>query len=371
MPESPLPETTLHPFTLNPSGGSASDTRPVAAPTSELTRVCSPLGIRLVSGLVAPYLHVAAQRELQSRWGHGAATLFDDTLDTVQALRTHPALHAALGVWVRNHHLPTAATTALGDLLAALPLDDAQAQTMLDRWASENTADMIRTFPGQVDVTTTAVLASAVAMDDTWRHDTFETRMGFAGRRVEAFEADLSPWSVISTADGSTVRALLRLSSGLKMHFAISTHGPEHAARLLETPEVFDTAIREGQPFVTSREVEQPTEMVAFISPEFTTRTTVDVGAEAGAWGLEKAVATGAPGLGDLPMAGILQEAFIEVTHSGVKAAAVTVMMFAAANMALPTKWHRQTVLTLDEPFAYEIVSPSLSTPLFTGIYAG
>lgn len=360
-----MPHQTYDPFTRTTAA-------PATASRSSRSSVISPLGIRLVSGLVAPYLSVAAQRELQARWGHGANTLFAQTRQIAHALREHPALHAALGAWVRNHRLPADAANALGDLLDALPLDDEAAQAMLDQWAATHTRDMITSFPGQVQKDTTAVLASAVAMEDTWKCRTRESRVRFCEGWGEGFEADLTPWSVSTTADGSTVRATLDLASGLKMHFAISTYGPKHAARLLETPEVFTTPPAAGSPFVTTRAVERPTEMLAFIAPEFTTTSTHDLKDEAHEWGLETMLAQGAPGLGDLPLSSVLQNAFIEVTHVGVKAAAVTAMMFRSGNaMTPPPRPYEQTVVTLDEAFAYTIESPDIETPLFTGIHAG
>lgn len=360
---------TYDPFTGNAPQATATASR---SSRSSRSSVISPLGIRLVSGLVAPYLSVAAQRELQDRWGHGANTLFAQTREITRTLREHPALHAALGAWVRNHHLPADAATALGDLLDALPLDDEAAQAMLDQWAATHTHDMITSFPGQVQKDTTTVLASAVAMEDTWKCRTRESHVRFSESWGKGFEADLTPWSVSTTSDGDTVRAILDLTSGLKMHFAISTRGPEHAALLLETPEVFTTPPMAGSPFVTTRAVERPTEMLAFVAPEFTTTSTHDLKEDAHAWGLETMLAQGAPGLGDLPLSSVLQNAFIEVTHTGVKAAAVTAMMFRSANaMTPPPRPYEQTVVTLDEAFAYIIVAPDIETPLFTGIHAG
>ena len=42
---------------------------PVAQMPDLDSHVCSPAGIRLVSGLVAPYLSPAGQGELAERWG--------------------------------------------------------------------------------------------------------------------------------------------------------------------------------------------------------------------------------------------------------------------------------------------------------------
>lgn len=351
-------------------------TTPDTAPTSSEdapahSEVCSPMGIRLVSGLVAPYLSITGQRELQARWGHGANTLFRDAVETERTLRAHPALHAALGVWVRNHRLPVAAAESLGDLVGLLPLDDTAAQRMLDGWAATNTHDMIETFPAQVQSDTTAVLASAVAVEDTWKAPAQERRVQFNSEYGAGFEAALSPWDLTATTDGSTVRARLRLQSGLMMQFAISTHGPVEAARLLATPEVFTVSVTYGLPFVSVEMVEHPTEMVAFRAPEFTTRTTHDLTVKAPEWGLSTAFKEGAPGLGDLPLSGAVQDAFIEITHTGVRAAAVTAMMCRSANVAVPPRAFQQMVVTLDQPFAYRIISPALETPLFTGIYTG
>lgn len=367
----------VSPFETGPFGGHLdnSPAKPVTPPSlSPESTVVSPLGIRLLSGLVAPYLSVAGQRDLQARWGHGAETLFRDTHATVETLRTHPALHAALGVWVRDHTLPAPAATALGHLLAALPLDDAAAQSLLDGWAVEHTNGMIGAFPGQVEATTTAVLGSAVTMDDTWACPTREISLQFAGSQAwgKGFETGLAPWAITATTDGSTVRATLALSSGLQMNFAISTHGTAHAARLLDTPGVFTATPAAGESFVSSRKVEQPTEMVAFKAPAFTTSTLHDLKTDPEPWGLRALLADGAPGLGDLPLSSIQQRAFIEVTHTGVKAAAVTGMMMRSANaMTPPPRPYEQTVVTFDAPFAYEIVAPRLDTPLFTGTYAG
>lgn len=347
---------------------------PVAQMPDLDSHVCSPAGIRLVSGLVAPYLSPAGQRELAERWGVDAATLFAQSVATARAWKTHTALHAALGVWVRHHVLPAAAATALADLLQALPVEDAAAQALLDAWAAEHTHGMIPSFPAEVDPTTTTVLASAVAVDDTWACQTHRNPLPFRPSPhgwVDGFDAEVETPRVLTTTDESTVRAVLPLSSGLRMAFAISTRGAEAAARLLETPEVFVVTPQPGQPFTTVEKVERPTELVSVRLPEFTTRTRLAIGADPTPWGLTAAIAEGAPGLGDLPVQGMVQDAFIEVSHTGVRAAAVTAMMFAAANMALPRLDYAQTVVTFDGPFAYQITAPGFEVPLFTGIHAG
>lgn len=367
------PFETFNPFAPLAAMSTASAPSAPAAVAAASGQVCSPAGIRLVSGLLAPYLSPAGQAELAERWGVDCATLFAEALATARAWRTHTALHAALGVWVRNHVLPAPAAAALQELLQALPSDDVQAKALLDAWAAEHTNRMIEAFPADVLADTTAVFASAVAMEDTWACRTSNTPVpctASPGWR-DGFEAEVDAPRVLATVDEATVRVVLPLESGLRMAFAISTHGVDEAARLLETPEAFTVTPQPGQPYTSVVKVERPTDLVSVRLPEFTTRTRLDIGADPTPWGLAAAFDEGAPGLGDLPVEGMVQAAFIEVTHTGVRAAAVTALMFGAANAMMPRLDYAQTVVTFDGPFAYQIAAPGFATPLFTGTYGG
>lgn len=336
------------------------------------TQVHSPAGIRLVAGLVAPFLTDAGQAGLASRWGVNAETLHTEALALARTLGEHDALHAALGVWARNHEFPPTATARLGEFLGLLPQDVTRAQVVLDGWANEHTAGMITEFPATVTEATSAVLASAIALDDTWARKADERKMRrFSGTLVPGFEAPVEVALAATNADRSAVRVHMPLTSGLRMSFCATVDGSEKAAWLLaEEPGVFTHALLEGQPFVTARNVTERDALdVAVILPAFTTRSTVDIAAEANRWGLKTAITDGAPGLGDLPISGIVQDAFIEVTHTGVKAAAVTAMMLASANMTHVAYTHRQNVITFGDTFAYEITHPDFPVALFAGTY--
>lgn len=336
------------------------------------SQVHSPAGIRLVAGLVAPFLTAAGQAELASRWGADAETLHAEAVALTGALADHGVLHAALGVWARNHEFPPTATARLGEYLGLLPQDVTRAQVVLDGWANEHTAGMIPQFPATVTEATSAVLASAIALDDTWARKTHELKMRrFSGAWVPGFEAPVEVDWAATNADRSAVRVHIPLTSGLRMTFCAAVEGSEKAAWLLaEEPEVFTHELLEGQPFVTAQEVTEREALdVAVVLPAFTTRSTLDVAAEANRWGLKTALVEGAPGLGDLPIDAIVQDAFIEVTHTGVKAAAVTAMMLAMANFSPVRHSHKQHVITFDGAFAYQITHPDFPVPLFAGTY--
>lgn len=340
--------------------------------TQPTTHVHSPAGIRLVSGLLGPYLTPSGQEELSTFWDTSVDDLFTQAVLAAEDLADLDALHAALGVWVRNHRLPSSAAEQLAAFVQQLPDDNAAAQAALDGWAAEHTAGMIPTFPCTVTDDTRAVLASALAVDDTWERPAADTRVAFQDQRVRGFKADTPRSLVRCTAAGTAVRATLPLTSGLTMSFCIHQDGPAAALeQLLNAPNYFYALPTLSHPMISSRPVYTPTGDVAILVPSFTITSSLDIAADAAAWGLEAALRPGGvPGLGNLEVSEARQDAFIEVSHTGVRAAAVTAMVLArSANMMTPQ--HQQLAVEIDQPFAFALTHPDIEAPLFTGIYAG
>jgi hypothetical protein len=335
------------------------------------THVHSPAGIRLVVGLIAPFLTPMGKREVEMCWSTPVDVLFKESLDLAAEMTTHPTLHAALGVWTRNHTVPAEAAALLNAYLKALPSSTIEAQKVLDAWAEENTFGMIPQFPCEVQEDTHAVLASALAIEDTWERKGREIGLGFNGQRVDGFEALADDTHALSTSERDAVRVTLPLASGLLMNFCIAAD-LNRAQSLLMTPNLFTEAVVDGQDFVTTQKVKRETTDVAALLPVFTTRTSLNLGESAANWGIVEAMRPhGVPGLGDLEVTEAKQDAFIEVTHTGVRAAAVTAMMMTRSAASFAPPQFDQRVVTFDRPFVYEIVLPGHRTPLFLGSYAG
>lgn len=338
----------------------------------EPTFVYSPAGIRLVIGLAAPFLAPGAQREVEERWGAPADVLFKESADLAEAVRSHPALHAALAVWTRDAAVPEEAALRLGRLLQSLPHEVSAAQHVLDRWAAENTHDMIEKFPGEVREQTRLVLASAVAVEDTWSNSATDQHLPFNGRRVQGFRVDADPAHVTVTPDGRSLLVELPLKSGLLMRFCLSRRGVDTALTLIENPEQFTASPAADSPFIEQIRTMVPRDAVAVSLPEFEIRTLLDLAAEPAAWGLDAAFSAtdAAPGLGEnLELGSAAQASYVEVTREGVRAAAVTAIMIERA--AVPVMNHIQRAVTFRDPFAYTLTLPGHPTPLFAGTYSG
>lgn len=357
--------------------------------------VHSPVGIRLVCGLVAPFLSPDGQDAIEARWGASAQDLFSEARTQVYQSGS-AGLHLALGAWIRDtptHQtvLPVEAQTMLAGLLEYLPADVAEANTYLDAWAAEHTDNMIVKFPGEVRENTTGILASAVAVDEAWARPATEQRGPFGDARVAGFGLDLDSVAARATEDGAALFAALTLANGMELRLCSSTDGLEAAAHLLAATmtgpseddqaeddqaedersgveRVFARVAVPGDHLTASQWVTSRRTQTRTWVPTFTLRAQLDVAAEAEQWGLGPAMVEGAPGLG-MPVHGIVQSSFIEVSHTGVRAAAVTAMMFGAAN-AMSARY-AQTLVQFAEPFAFMLVEPGKDTALFAGLYDG
>lgn len=338
-------------------------------PVETTSSVHSLAGVRLVLGLLGPFLTPAGQQEVERVWGAPVEVLFEESVALATQVKNHPALHAALGVWTREHDFPAQAVARLADYLQALPADPEAAQAVLDGWASAHTHGMIPTFPCTVTEATRAVLASALAVDDTWARHAEETLTLFHGERVKGFDISTGDADARTTMDGRAVRVSVGLTSGLVMNFCISEDGVGRATALLGEPEVFTKPVCNGQPFISTRPVRWQTTDVAVLLPEYEIRSNLDLADDAAAWGLVEAMRPfGVPGLGGLEISEARQDAFIEVTHTGVRAAAVTALSLRASGMiSLPE--FSQRVVRFSEPFAFRLELPGMPVPLFAGIY--
>lgn len=349
--------------------------------TSPSSTVVSPAGIRLLCGLLAPHVSEAAAAELETRWGLDATALHEETLRDVQLAAQDPALHLALGAWARDvEQVPALARERLGSLLAVMPEDNAQAQELLDGWASEQTGGLITEFPASIESYVRAALASAIAVDDTWTLPAAEQHGRFGDQRhAQGFQINNPPAQTRASADGRQVFVALSLVSGIELRVCASTEGVEHAEGLLASllpgggdheqrllVDVFERVARPGDLFTTAERCARPSAETVVWLPEFLITADVDVADEAVRWGLESALQSGGtPGLGVLEVSAVKQAAMIEVSKRGVRAAAVTVAMLAGMNLV--THSHERVAMDFSEPFAFQLVAPGSTVALFTG----
>lgn len=336
--------------------------------TDSPNSVVSPLGVRLVSGLVAPFLSPRGQADLEDRWGRTSDELFESSLKAAEEFRGIGAVHMALGAWTRRFQIPPVAVTRLGGVLGDLPHNDTEAQALLNTWTRDHTNDLILSFPAQVEKDTVAVLGSAVAVEDTWNLQVVDQDVFFNQQRRKGFSAQADPASVMADETGRTVRAVLPLRSGATLNLCRSLDGPGVAQAMVCKDDYFVEAVNDSMPTVGRSPVHAPTPLVRVVAPEFTISTRHNLMEQAAQWGLAGLVADGAPGLGGLEVSQAAQEAFIEVTHTGVKAAAVTGMAMMASAM-----WsyddHEQHLVEFDDEFAFALMMPGISTPLFEGVF--
>ena len=339
--------------------------------------IFSPLGVRMAVGLVAPFLSDGGKAEVEKVWGVSPDDLYAEANGVVDRLAAIPALHAAVAVWSRLA-LDSAAQDRLGDLLRHLPESNAEAQDALNRWTSESTLGLIEKAPVQVREDTDTVLASALAMDDEWAQGPYKARrvrfspQGEAPQDLDGFSVPVNannPETTLGTLhEGQTVVLTMPLSDEVSMTFALHEDGPEKALKhLRDGGEV--GPLGTDHPLVSLISAPGWADFLAVI-PEFKTTTQTALLADASRWGLVNASHPdeGAPGMHpDMFVMDAQQTAMIEVSRTGVKAAAVT-MMLAGRSAAVPSS---TPAVVFDKPFAYAITLPGLKAPLFEGIYAG
>lgn len=129
--------------------------------------VSSPLGVWLLLAACVSGARGANRAALEEALGCPADEA-GELLHTFMA-SPPPALKAAIAVWVRASHAQPELAQWVRGLPAAVESGFMPAQQEADAWADRNTLGLIKTFPAELDETTTLVLASALATRVSWR----------------------------------------------------------------------------------------------------------------------------------------------------------------------------------------------------------
>ncbi len=339
--------------------------------------VSSPAGIRLAVGLVAPFLTPAGRAEVRKAWHQDAEDLHAEAIEAALVMGRSQVLHAALAVWTRLP-VPPEAVDRLGNLLKELPTSDQEAQRALDAWTSEHTLGMIADAPVRVGPATTAVVASALALDAQWETPgTPDPAVRFDGRSVAGFTRRVRAGDTGLSPDGRTAVSRHRLrvpeggeDPGLLVSFAMDERGPEAGLEALLLDSTL-APLQAGHPLVATVAGDDPGRVEVTL-PRFAFARTTDLLREADRWGLAHASdpREGMPGLGEGSYVGqARQAALIEVTHEGVRAAAAAFMGVVRAAFS-PGGRAEALALHYDRPFAFAITHPQVGV-LFQGTYAG
>lgn len=329
--------------------------------------VRSPLGLRLLIGLMAPLLSPKGQEEVTARWGETPQALQEEALATVALLKGLPSVTVALGLWTRES-LPAGLEEEVLALVKTLPEDNREAQEVLDRWAQEETFDLIKSFPLQVTSAHRLVLGSAVALDLAWRAQEYTSSLLlFGGKRAPAFmvtgDTFGERWG--TGAQGSFLLEVPTEAEAITMVFALPQGGVQEALEDLRGEGLWGEIPQEHpsrQEALSSLPHQQA------VLPSFKLTYTWEIMDEVEEWGLQAAATPGegVPGLGEGNyLLDAVQEALIEVSPTGVKAAAVTAMGVGRA-LALRPSQHRVSRFLFDRPFAFQVRHASLGV-LFEG----
>lgn len=129
--------------------------------------VASPLGVWLLYAQVAPAASGRAREALEDALTVSAAQARQGADDLLGAV--HPAVAAALAVWLRPAYLTPDADAWTSTLSPAVERGPVPTQADADRWAGERTRGLIERFPTAITPSTAIVLASALATKLSWR----------------------------------------------------------------------------------------------------------------------------------------------------------------------------------------------------------
>lgn len=128
--------------------------------------VTSPLGAWLLLALLAPATSGDSRDQIESTLGIDADTAAARATTLLEA--PHPAVSAAVAVWLRSEFLVEAAAEWASQLSREIERGDMPDQAQADAWASTRTNGMIEQFPLTIDPLTAAVLTSALATEVSW-----------------------------------------------------------------------------------------------------------------------------------------------------------------------------------------------------------
>ncbi|HEY8482489.1 MAG TPA: serpin family protein [Spirillospora sp.] len=136
------------------------------------TTVLSGAGVWPLLALLAPAAREPARGELQEAIGIAADGADARARELLAVLADGTAATAALGVWAKAG-LPVEPwwrEAVPADAWGELTGDQAADQARLDAWVRRNTRDRLETMPVRVTAASALVLATALAVETTWRH---------------------------------------------------------------------------------------------------------------------------------------------------------------------------------------------------------
>lgn len=321
----------------------------------------SPLGIRMCAGLLAPFMSDTGKAEIETVYGVTADRLYDMSVDNAWALDDIETAAGALGVFFRNRQVASDVAGTLGSFAQTLPSDVSDAQAQLDRWTAMNTLGLISTAPVNVNAETEVVAASAVAVDAPWLYR--------AVRFADSFLLSVPNGPGYVTADDRAFLAVGFLKGGLEARFAMSEDGDDAAiAMLSENVDGLHPADVTSQ-WVTSETApaDPGNEVPVARLPRFAQTASHNLLDDAERYGLGSVKSEGVPGL-DAVLDQVAQNVMVEITETGVKAAAVT-MASMTRGMTFGTVDYLSADFTQGR-IAYGVYAHGVDTPIVAGIYA-
>lgn len=330
--------------------------------TPTLNQPISPLGIRMCVGLLAPFMDNRGQIEIENVYGVSASDLYSQAVFAAQKLDALDHAAGALAMFFRGRPAPADAARKLGEFCQTLPNGLAEAQSMLDGWTAENTLGLITTAPINVRDDTEFVAASAVAVDAPWVNKAYQ-----GGEDMFVLTMPDGPGWV--TSDDNGFLAVGELAGGLEARFAASAYGDETSLALLTRDRQTLQPADATSSWVVAEEVSASygAELPVVWLPQFRQEASHNLMDDPGRWGLESAAARGLPALNALISAAV-QDVLVEITHTGVKAAAVT-MVSMTRGMAPTNKVERLRANLTGGNLAYGVFAQGVAEPIVTGIY--
>ena len=353
---------------------------------------CAP-GVWVLLALLSSVASGDAENELVE-----AAGVLDGApaaAELVGLLRSIPGVSAAMGLWTRSdvRLLDSFLRTAAPDTLGILADPDPQAA--LDAWVAEQTNGQLERLPVTIDEATRLVLASALAMEFTWREPFTELHLVSVAPRPISGDPWVSSESLRLRRSSVLDHDQVRLSDDVCLVSVTGESGVD-VVLLLGRPgatavEVLTTGLASihdgggidaadlpsGEPIagVTIRRERssRPEDRLMLTTVAFSISAETDLLSIADVFGLRAATDASRghfPGLADEPLmiTAAAQSAVAEFGALGYRAASATAFATRAGGRA-PQPQHDVCItdVTIDRPFGFAAVHRDSGVVLMAG----
>ncbi|MEW2414732.1 serpin family protein [Streptomyces sp. NPDC046866] len=319
-----------------------------------------------------------ARGELEETLGVPAAQAAEAARELLAGFGAVGGLSAALGLWMRAG-LPLEERWAAGlpaGTQGRLTGDPATDRAMLDRWAAERTGGLIETMPVADPGRALLVLASALALQVTWRHPFTEhpeqpATGPWAGRRLRRLSRYSARLDRVGVVAGGLTLYQVGGDAGTDVYLVLGTEqaapgeilargvaAATRAVRAVPGAQLPEGAAGPGVR-VTTVESARPEPVLALSTVAFSVAAEHDLLRQAPLFGLAEAAraSTGHfPGVSSHPLAvGEARQSAVAAFHArGFEAAAVTAIAMQPGGAPPPQRHRvRRIDIRFDRPFGF------------------